>query len=255
MENKSGEKLLTIFEYVVLSDEPLRLVDVANGLELNRATALRFLTTLVNAGYIEQDPDPLRYAATYKICALANHVNRHEKLRDIADPYLLKVAEEWQESVNMSVESDMRAVYIDVIQKSNRSLITFQQVGTSAPMHCTGNGKLLLLNYTGDMIDTLISARGLKKYTDHTITTREGLLKELAAIRERGYAYDEEEREPGIRCISFPIYDVEGRVIAGMSVSGPRERMTDACIEEHIGSLRDAADQISRKLGYRSLTK
>ena len=248
MENKSGDKLLTIFEYVVLQEEPLRLIDISNGLGLNRATALRFLTTLVNKGYVDQDPKTLRYRPTYKICALAGHVNVHEKLREAAHPLLERIAGEFRETVNISVESGMRAVYIDVVQGLDRSLITFQQIGSASPMHCTGNGKLLLLNYSDEQLDELIRVRGLKQYTEHTFTTKEALKGELRRIRERGYAYDEEEREPGIRCIAFPVYGADGKVIAGVSVSGPKERMTDEHIGAHLGFLREAVEELTKKL-------
>lgn len=250
MENKSGDKLLTIFEYVVVQEEPLRLIDISTGLGLNRATVLRFLTTLINKGYVEQDPKTLRYRPTYKICALAGHVNVHEKLREAAHPLLERIAGEFRETVNISVEDRMRAVYIDVVQRSDRSLITFQQIGSTSPMHATGNGKLLLLNYSDEQLDELIRVRGLKRYTEHTFTTKEALKEELQRIRERGYAYDEEEREPGIRCIAFPVYGAEGQVIAGVSVSGPKERMTDDYISGHIDSLRDITEELSNKFKY-----
>ena len=146
MENKSGEKLLNIFEYLVLAETPLRLLDIAKGLGMNQSTALRFLTTLSNCGYIEQDPETLRYTPTYKICALASHINKERKLVEIAHPVLVRLADAFRESVSMSVEEHMQAVYVDVVRGADSSLIAFQQIGGVSPMHCTGNGKLLLLN-------------------------------------------------------------------------------------------------------------
>ena len=250
MENKSGEKLLAIFEYLVLQETPLRLLDIAKGLNINQSTALRFLTTLVNTGYIEQDPETFRYTPTYRICALASHINREKKLVDAARPALLRVAEVFRESVSMSVENHMQAVYVDVVRGADSALIAFQQTGGVSPMHCTGNGKLLLLNYTDAELDTYIREKGLKRYTDNTITTREGLVTELKKIRERGYAYDEEERDIGIRCAAFPVRDASGRVVAGISVSGPKDRMTDEMLEGKLPVLREAAEEVSRKLGY-----
>ena len=253
MENKSGEKLLSIFEYLVLQETPLRLLDISKGLGINQSTVLRFLTTLINCGYVEQDPETLRYTPTYRICTLASHVNRDRKLVEAARPALLRVAEAFRESVSMSVESHMQAVYVDVVRGADSSLIAFQQIGGVSPMYCTGNGKLLLLNYTEEELDTYIREKGLKRYTEHTITTREGLLAELKAIRERGYAYDEEERDLGIRCAAFPVRDSSGRVVAGISVSGPKERMRDELIADKLPVLRAAAEEISGKLGYKAL--
>lgn len=254
MESKSGDKLLKILEYVVLKEEPLRLLDVAKGMEMNTATALRYLTTLVNCGYIEQNAETLKYRPTYKIKGLATHINRDGELSMIARPYLESIAERMGESVCISVEANRKAVYIDVIHSTKNTLIAFQRAGTYSPLHCTGNGKLLLLNYTADELDQYIKETGLKKYTGHTITKRQALMKELAIVRKRGYAYDEQEREEGIRCIAFPIRNAEGRVIAGVSVSGPVERMTDETLNPNIPFLQDQVFQISRKMGYQILS-
>ncbi len=252
MENKSGEKLLSIFEYLVLQETPLRLLDIAKGLGMNQSTALRFLTTLSNCGYIEQDPETLRYTPTYRICVLASHVNRDRILVETARPALLRVAETFRESVSMSVENHMQAVYVDVVRGADSSLIAFQQIGGVSPMHCTGNGKLLLLNYTEEELDRYIREKGLKRYTENTITTRKGLFKELQMIRERGYAFDEEERDIGIRCVAFPVFDSGGKVLAGISVSGPKARMTDQLIKEKLPVLKAAAEEVSAKLGYQN---
>ena len=135
MENKSGEKLLSIFEYLVLQETPLRLLDISKGLGINQSTVLRFLTTLINCGYVEQDPETLRYTPTYRICTLASHVNRDRKLVEAARPALLRVAEVFRESVSMSVESHMQAVYVDVVRGADSALIAFQQIGGVSPMY------------------------------------------------------------------------------------------------------------------------
>lgn len=250
MESKSGDKLLKIMEYVILQEEPLRLLDVAKGMEMNSATALRYLTTLVNSGYIEQNPETLKYRPTYKIKGLATHINRDGELNMIARPYLENIAERVGESVCISVEANGKAVYIDVIHSTKNTLIAFQRAGTYSPLHCTGNGKLLLLNYTEEEIDHYIETTGLRKYTEHTITNKKVLMKELDLVRKRGYAYDEQEREDGIRCIAFPIRNAEGKVIAGVSVSGPIERMSDEILNPNISYLREQVMQISEKMGY-----
>ncbi len=249
--NQSGEKLLNVLEFIILKGEPQRLQDVAGELGMNKSTALRFLKTLVNAGYIDQDPETSKYAATYKICALANKVNLHTELREIARPYLQQLAKIFGESVNIAVEDKMMSVYIEVIRGSSQSLVTVQKVGNAAPMHCTGNGKILLLNYSEGDLDRLIRTKGLTKYTENTLTTKEELKAELEKIRKRGYAYDEQERELGARCVAFPIYNDKGKVIAGISVTGPENRMTDEVLAPKLGSFSTIAMEISHKMGYR----
>lgn len=248
--NQSGEKLLNVLEFIILKGEPQRLQDIANELSMNKSTTLRFLKTLVNTGYINQNPETSKYAATYKICALANKVNLYTELRKIARPYLEQLAKIFGESVNMAVEDQMTSVYVDVIRGSSQSLVTVQKIGNAAPMHCTGNGKVLLLNYTDEDLDRLIEVKGLTKYTEYTLTTKEALRAELEKIRKRGYAYDEQEREVGARCLAFPIYGDNGKVIAGMSVTGPQNRMTDEVLLPKLEEFRKITLEISHRMGY-----
>ena len=249
---QSGEKTLSMLEYMILKQKPMRLIDIAKEMGLTNTTVTRYLNTLMNKGYIEQDPISLEYSATFKIVSLANHVSKNKDLKQIARPYLEKLSAAFGESVNMAVEENMRSVYIDVIRTNNSSLMTIQYVGNSAPMHCTGNGKLLLQNYDDEGIDRLIALRGLPRYTDNTCVTKESLKQELENIRKRGYAYDEEECEIGIRCLAFPIFNAQGRIIAGMSVTGPKERMTDEYLNPRLHIFRDITLELSRKLGYQA---
>jgi DNA-binding IclR family transcriptional regulator len=250
---QSGEKILSVLEYLILKQKPVRLLDIAKDMNMTNTSVTRYLNTLMDKKYVEQNQETLKYSATYKIVALANHVRTHTDLKQIARPYLEQLAKIFGESVNISVEESMRSVYIDVIRMSNSSLMTIQHVGNAAPMHCTGNGKILLLNYSDEDLDHFIETQGLPQFTKNTYVTKESLKEELNRIRERGYAYDDEEREVGIRCLAFPVYDVQGKIIAGVSVTGPKERMTDEFLEKRIDKFRDITLQISRKLGYRAV--
>lgn len=249
--NQSGEKLLTILEYMVEQEEPARLLDISKNLQLNSSTALRFLTTLVNAGYVEQNTETLKYYPTYKICALSNRMSMHLDIRMIARSYMLQLNKIFGESVCMAIEDNMKSVYIEVIREQNQSLMTVQSVGNTAPLHCTGIGKLFFLNYSEFEIERYIQVEGLTRFTDNTITSKWQLENEIAKIRERGYSYDEEEREIGARCLAFPIYDYSNKVIAGISVTGPTTRLTDELINPRLDDFRRITMEISKKMGYR----
>lgn len=253
--NQSGEKLLNVLEFIILKGEPQRLQDIADALEMNKTTALRFVKTLVNTGYIDQDPETSKYGVTYKICVLANHVNLYTELRKIAHPYLEQLSQIFGESVSMAVEDKMSSVYVDVIRWSSQSLVAVQKIGNAAPMHCTGNGKILLLNYSDEDLERLVRVKGLTKYTEHTLTTKEALKAELDIIRKRGYAYDEQERELGARCLALPIYGDNGKVIAGISVTGPQNRMTDDILLPKLEDFRRITMEISHKIGYEMFGK
>lgn len=249
-ENQSGGKLLSILEFIILKNEPQRLQEISKELNMNKSTTLRFLNTLITNGYLEKNEETSQYCATYKICALANKIDLHTELRRIARPYMEQLSKLFGESVTMAVENNMESVYVEVTHKAQQFLMAVQKVGNAAPLHCTGNGKVLLLKYTEEEIDRLIRIKGLERYTEYTITSKEGLMAELKKIRERGYAYDEQEKELGARCVAFPIYGDNGGVIAGISVTGPKDRMTDEAIAPKLEVFRSIAMEISRKMGY-----
>lgn len=121
----------------------------------------------------------------------------------------------------------MRVVYIETYQRNDRPVLMMQMIGNVAPMHCTGNGKHLLLNYSEEEIDRLIEKEGLPRLTEFTICDKPSLMEELKKVKELGYSFDNEEYEIGVRCISFPIHGINNKVIAGLSISGPSSRMND----------------------------
>lgn len=247
--NQSVEKVLAILEHMA-GRSPERLLDMAKELHMNASTLNRFLLTLKQHGYVAQEPDTDRYYLTYKICTIGNQINRDKDVRMVSKPYMSKLAETFGESCCLAVEENNKVVYLDIVQTPDNMLRTMQRIGSIAPMYCTGIGKLLLLNYSEEELDQYLRTEELKPFTQHTITTKEGLLKELEHVRKNGVAYDNEECEIGARCLAGPIYDAEGRVAAGISVTGPSMRLTDEFIQTHISYFKETLLEISRRLGY-----
>jgi len=250
LSNQSTEKALAIIEYLVSRSEPVRLNEISRDLSINASTTLRFLTTLQNCGYVFHDADTFQYSLSYKICRLANKFSVNMELRDITHPYLIQLTDIFQESACVSVEQNMEMVYVDVMSGPGKVLMGMQRVGNTSPMHSTGNGKLLLLNYTEEQIDQLIEKRGLPRFTNNTLTDKAALQRRLEEVRQKGYATDEEENEIGLRCVAYPIYDYTDKIIAGLSITGPSSRITEALMEERGHYLKKAAKDISRRLGY-----
>jgi len=136
--------------------------------------------------------------------------------------------------------------------ESSQTLRTPATVGTRTPAHCTSLGKAMLAFATQDHIDDFLRGRKLVRYTPNTIISSVKLKAELRAIRERGYAIDNEEREPGLRCIGAPLWDSAGDVIAAISIAGPVFRIGDDRVPNLSMSVMKIAARISASLGYRS---
>ncbi|MCL2578978.1 MAG: IclR family transcriptional regulator [Oscillospiraceae bacterium] len=249
--NQSSDKLLSLIELLSEQPEPIRLQDISRLSGLNPSTALRFINALSRRGYLAQDADTGRYYLTFKICGLAQSISSHMSVRKIALPFLRELSNVFSESCNLAVESNMSVLYVEVASSQNRTLVSTQRIGNAAALHCTGVGKLFLSQYPSDKLTGLLGQRPLEAFTEHTITDPQALGRELAHVRAVGFAYDNEECEDGTRCIAAPVRDFTGKIVAGISVSGPAVRMSDEHIAEHLPSLLDCTKQISLRLGWR----
>ena len=249
-KNQSVEKAFQIIEIMASNRGPMRLNEISAALGLPTSTVLRFLCTLMSYDYVSQDVQTLKYSLSLKFCHIGNLVSSQFNIREPIRPFLYELSDRCHESVCLVIEENMMSAYIDVIDGPDSMLKTLNRIGKTAPLHSTGVGKNLLLNYDEAKLDDLISKKGLLALTANTLTKKEDLLKELERVRTQGYALDDEECEMGVRCIAAPVRDYTGKVIASISVSGPISRMTIDKIEVIKDIIKDIALRISHKLMY-----
>lgn len=250
--NLSSAKLLALIELMSELEEPARLGELAQALEMSPSTVHRFLATLQQCDYVAQDQDDGRYFLTFKLCGIADNIHRSQTMVYVATPFLRQLAEVFGESANLCVESNLLVMYNAVVPGKPQSLVSMHYIGHIAPMHCTAAGKLMLSGYNEKRLDRFLRLKGLPRLTPHTLTTKEALLAEVEQIRQQGYAYDNEECELGVRCVAAPVYDNQGRLAAGLSVSGPLVRMSDSHIQTHLPVLLEKAAQLSARLGQKA---
>ena len=227
--------------------ESLTVSEVARRLDLNRSASHRFLATLQELGYATKSESKL-YQATFKLLEIGMKVANNVPLRQIARPFLQELASKFEETVNLGYWDGRQIVHLDKID-SKEVLRIDPGIGTSAPGHCTGLGKSILAYLPPEELDVYVRANGLKRLTPHTIGTRKALDKELAAIRERGYAIDDEELTLGLRCVSAPAFDYTGHICCSISIAALAMNMSDSRIDKIQKELRTACAALSRKLG------
>jgi DNA-binding IclR family transcriptional regulator len=150
--------------------------------------------------------------------------------------------------VQLAILDHLSVLYIR-IRESRQAVRMSSGLGSRAPAHCTSVGKVLLAYRSAETVGQVIE-NGLTRYTQNTITEPAALTAELASIRARGTAIDDEEIEVGLRCVAAPIRDHSGHVIAAISVAGPVQRMTKKLVQTTIPHVVASADAISRRLGY-----
>ena len=248
--NRSSDKLLKIMEFMSASRLPMRLKDIAEKLDISQPTMLRYLRTLCDQGYVYQDSQTGLYAMTWKICRLGNSLESNLVLRSMAGSLLSAFANTYGIGVLLAVERDGCLVYLDLVSAPHGSVDTMLRIGKNAPMHSTGSGKILLSAMPQSKLQQVLDQHGLVQLTPYTITDQEVLAKELEMIRQRGYALDNEECEIGHRCVSVPIYDYTGTVVAAISAFDSVDRLTDEYIQQTVlPALKKLAEEQSFRMG------
>lgn len=248
--NSSIAKVLSIMEVMAESGGKMRLQDISARVSQPASTVLRYLNTLMDHGYADQDGETQRYYLTFKLSRIGDQVYRQLKIRDVVRPFLERLSMTFKESTSLAIEQKMDVVYIDVVDGPDHLLQALQRIGKVAPMHGTGVGKCLLSRRDEKGLDEYIQAKGLHRVTEHTIDNRAHLIEEINKVKQLGYAEDIEECEVGVRCLAAPIRDYTRNTIAAISTSGPIYRMTTEKVKDMRDELVQAAALISEKLGY-----
>jgi IclR family transcriptional regulator, KDG regulon repressor len=247
---RAVERALQILE--CFDDEhPERGVsEIAQAVDLHKATTHRIMTTLLNFGYLERAEDGQRYRLGIRLTELGLKVVRRMDLRREALPYMKQLVEEWDETCDLSIFDSNNVFYVEVV-RGNRALTIAAAVGQRLPAHSTASGKLFMAHLPKEQQEIILS-KPLRAYTGKTITSPEELRKQFVEIRAQGFALDSEEFEVGVCAIAAPIYNRQGNVIATIGGPSPVSRMTPERIQEITTAFKLAAQQISRRMGWNS---
>jgi len=243
---QSVDRALSILE-VLARVGSAGVTEIAAELGVHKSTAFRLVSTLEGHRLVEQVDGRGKYRLGVGLLRLAGATTARLDVVQEARPVSRKLAADTGETVNVAVLADRSALYLDQVAGSS-ALQSHNWVGQHIPLHATANGKVLLLGLDDDRLGEVLGR--MKAYTNGTITTRDRLRRELAEVREQGYAVAVDELEVGLAAVAAPIHNAHGDVIASMSVSGPTFRLTDERILEVAPLLVDAAAEVSHRLGW-----
>jgi IclR family acetate operon transcriptional repressor len=173
---------------------------------------------------------------------------RRSSVVERSRPIMRDLMAETGETANLGIEKSDMVMFVSQVE-THETIRAFFPPGTQSPLHASGIGKALLAHFSTDRIHLLLKKSTLERFTDKTITDPEELLEEMAKIRMHGYAFDDEEKNQGMRCIAAPILNFYGEAVAGISVSGPTHRMTSERIQVISKAVKKAAFTLSQNLG------
>ncbi|MDP1672394.1 MAG: IclR family transcriptional regulator [Burkholderiales bacterium] len=227
---------------------PATLKQLAFATQLHPSTAHRILGVMVDNRLVDRI-EPGTYRLGIRLVELGSLVKSRISVRQEALPYMQALHQQLGETVNLSVRRDDEVVYIERTAEGNTMMRVVQIIGARAPLHITAVGKIFLAADTPQRVAEYAKRSGLPRFTDQTLTELARLNRELDEIRSRHYAYDNEEAERGVCCVGAGILNDEAQLVAGLSVSAPTERFKKNWAE----AVRQAAERISRALGYRPL--
>jgi DNA-binding IclR family transcriptional regulator len=243
----SVKKALELLDRFTVERPELSLAEISREVDAHKSSVFRVLTTLEAAGFLEKDSQSGKYRLGLRILDLAGRVLGRYDIRQIAAPFMEELARETGEVIHLAVLDGADIVYLE--KKGQGQVLTVAtRVGGRNPAYASSMGKILLADLSEHELKAILGRGKLKKLTPNTIDQISKLTEELAKIREQGFALDNEETFPGVRCVGAPIRDARGRVIAAVSVTVPTQRMDDKRIGELWRLVANTARMISERV-------
>jgi DNA-binding IclR family transcriptional regulator len=240
---------LAILERIAKSRRGLTFAQIGRQFEFPKSSVHTLLLTLEREGYLQRDTRTGRYVTGMKLASIASMTLDSIVLREKAARPMHALAGETDMTAHLAVLDRDEVILVAKVDRPGRQRVA-TWVGKRLDVHCTSLGKCLLAHLPDEEVDRIVRDRGLLRHNEHTIVSPSRLKLELARTRAMGYAIDDQEEEIGGRCIGAPIWNWEGQVVAAVSVTGTTSRITDDTIETTVESVRRAALEISRQLGF-----
>jgi DNA-binding IclR family transcriptional regulator len=238
------DRVAALLDALARYPDPVTLKVLSAETELHPSTAFRILNSLAEHGLVERTAQG-RYTLGMKLLHFGSYVHGKVDLLREAKPIMEWLRSQVGESVNLTVREGDEVVYVERAIP-NRMIRVEQLIGSRAPLHVTAVGKLFLAEAGQQACRDYARRTGLRRYTPNTLTQVNKLWAEVEGARKQGYSLDNEEAEPGVTCIGVPIRDRNGVMVAGLSISAPRERRQ----ESWIGLIERAGRDLSARLGY-----
>lgn len=248
----SVKNALRILNSFTMDEPEKKISDISSSLGLNKSTVSRTMTTLASEGFVYKDPETKKYRLGFSILTLSGVINSNMDIYRESQPILNRLVETLGETAHISVFDNLEVVYLQKVE-CNHPVRFLTHVGKRNPPYCTSAGKVFLAHSGEEVVETIIK-NGLFKYTRNTITDPVKLRSHLKEVKETGYAFSVEEFSEGVVTIAAPIYDYTGKVIASLSVVGPKQRINQQKIPFFAKKVISASMEISQNMGYSNRT-
>ena len=242
-------KALHVLDAVAESEEPINLTALVAETGLEKTSVHRLARSLAEGGLLRFDQGSRSYSLGWRLIELGALASQRTKALSVADQYLNSLRDETGETIHLGAYDKGEIVYL-AQKASSAPVVVRARVGQRRPMHSTAMGKVLLAFGPEDWLLQLLRGPDLEAYTENTIRDKEELQAHLQRVRRVGFAIDDEEMTPGIRCVATPIMDYTGLAVAAISVTGPAFRISRGGLDRLTAEVLAASNSISSDLGY-----
>lgn len=240
------ERMVSLLDALAEYPDPVSLKELSAATDLHPSTAHRILNDLVVKRFVDR-VEPGTYRLGMRLLELGNIVKSRLSVREAALDFMRALHRKTHQTINLSVRQADEIVYIDRSFSERSGMQVVRAIGGRAPLHLTSVGKLFLAHDDPQRVRSYATRTGLAGHTRNSITSLATLEKELSRVLQHGTARDDEELELGVRCMAAGILDDQGKLVAGLSISAPADRLE----ESWMARLRSTAEQISSALGHR----
>jgi len=240
------ERMFALIDVLASREEAISLKEISDRTGLHPSTTHRILNDLAVGRFVDR-PESGSYRLGMRLLELGNLVKGRLNVRDVAFQPMRELHKLIQQPVNLSVRQGDEIVYIERAFSERSGMQVVRAIGGRAPLHLTSVGKLFLANDDPQRVRAYATRTGLSGQTKNSITQLPVMERELSKVRQYGMAHDNEELELGVRCMASGIYDDQGKLVAGLSISAPADRLDDAWLAK----LQATTESISAALGYK----
>ena len=243
------ERAFGLLDVLASYPDPVSLKQISEQTGLHPSTAHRILNDLATGRFVDR-PEAGSYRLGMRLLELGNLVKARLNVRDAALLPMRELHKQIQQPVNLSMRQGDEIIYVERTYSERSGMQVVRAIGGRAPLHLTSTGKLFLAVDDPQRVRSYATRTGLAGHTRNSITQLPALERELSKARQYGIARDNEELELGVRCMAAGIYDDQGKLVAGLSISAPADRLDDGWLPK----LQATANEISSALGHKTST-
>lgn len=244
------ERAFDILDYIFEQDDPVGVSQIARDLSLPKANVFRILSTLYQVGAVEKSEED-KYILGRLLVKLGHQASHNLDLIHVARPMLAKLSKDTGESVNLGIQYESSVLNLIGFEGESSTLVS--RLIPIAPLYCSSMGKLFLSQMEDAELEAYFSSLKVTVSTIKTKTTLEAFLENRDEILREGIAYDLEEYEYGLGCISAPVYNRKSRICAAINISGPLSRLEYKGLQPLKLKLTETSKRLSEMIQYLDL--